>query len=142
MYKNGFPIVIFELNLISQNRIHKFGTKYNTKDFYQHIYLFIYSNSLIIGKMYDKEIFFRLNIFIFILHMQTDFIYSVCLKKIMTPPVWSTRKAVTPPLSIASLFMTPPHTHTPLCRHPLEINNDRSLIIILPELSIDPNAKT
>ena len=61
-----------------------------------HIYLFIYSESLIFGKMYDKESFFLAEIYLFSFYMQIDFIYSVCLKKIMTPPAWSTRKAVTP----------------------------------------------
>ena len=51
-----------------------------------HIYLFIYSESLIFGKMYDKETFFSAEIYLFSFYMQIDFIYSVCLKKIMTPP--------------------------------------------------------
>jgi hypothetical protein len=36
MHKNGCHVVIFELNLISQNRIQQFGTKYNKKDFFKY----------------------------------------------------------------------------------------------------------
>ena len=36
--------------------------------------------------MYDKETFFSAEIYLFSFYMQIDFIYSVCLKKIMTPP--------------------------------------------------------
>ena len=90
-----------------------------------HIYLFIYSESLIFGKMYDKETFFSAEIYLFSFYMQIDFIYSVCLTKIMTPPAWSTRKAVNL-LYQFPIFSWPPHYlfATPT---PLEINNDRSL---------------
>ena len=46
--------------------------------------------------MCDKETFLLAEIYLFSFYMQIDFIYSVCLKKIMTPPALSTRKAVTP----------------------------------------------
>ena len=90
-----------------------------------HIYLFIYSESLIFGKMYDKETFFSAEIYLFSFYMQIDFIYSVCLKKSMTPPCLNNQESSDPPLSIFNFFMTPP---LPFCHPtPLEINNDRSL---------------
>ena len=91
-----------------------------------HIYLSIYS--LIFGKMYDKETFFLAEIYLFSFYMQIDFIYSVCLKKIMTPPAWSTTNAVTPLYQFPIFFMAPHYLFaTPPPPPPLEINNDRSL---------------
>ena len=88
-----------------------------------HIYLFIYSDSLIFGKMYDKETYFRLNIIIFILHAKR-FIYSLCLKKSCPLPCLINQKSSDPSLSISYFFMTPlPY----LFVGPLEMNNDRSL---------------
>ena len=75
--------------------------------------------------MYDKETFFSAEIYLFSFYMQIDFIYSVCLKKIMTPPAWSTRKAVTPSINFQFIH-DPPITFLPP-PPPLEINNDRSL---------------
>ena len=56
--------------------------------------------------------------------MQIDLIYSVCLKKIMTP-LLDQPESSNPPLSISNFFMIPP---TFLPPRPLEINNDRSLM--------------
>ena len=89
------------------------------------IYIY-FSDSLIFGKMYDKENIFFGWIYLFSFYMQTDFIYGVCLKKCMTPnPCLINQKSSDPPLSISNLIMTP----LPFCR-PLEINNDRSLNLI------------
>ena len=89
------------------------------------IYIY-FSDSLIFGKMYDKENIFFGWIYLFSFYMQTDFIYGVCLKKSMTPtPCLINQKSSDPPLSISNLIMTP----LPFCR-PLEINNDRSLNLI------------
>ena len=76
-------------------------------------------------KIYDKETFFSAEIYLFSFYMQIDFIYSVCLKKIMTPPAWSTRKAVNP-LYQFPIFSWPPHY---LFATPLAINNDGPLVI-------------
>jgi hypothetical protein len=90
-----------------------------------HIYLFIYSESLIFGKMYDKETFFSAEIYLFSFYMQIDYIYSVCLKKNHDSSYLINQKSSEPPLSISNFFLTPlPITFLP---PPLDINNDRSL---------------
>ena len=76
--------------------------------------------------MYDKETFFLAEIYLFSFYMQIDFIYSVCLKKIMTPPAWSTRKAVNHLYQFPIFSWHPPHY---LFATPLAINNDGPLVI-------------
>ena len=56
--------------------------------------------------------------------MQIDFIYSVCLKKIMTPPPSLNCQFLHAPPPLY-LFAAPPPPPPP--PPPLEINNDRSL---------------
>ena len=107
---------------------------------YKYIYLYI-ARVWYLAKCMTRRHFFRLKYIYFHFYMQIDFIYSVCLKNIMTPPAWSTRKAVTPlPLYQFPIFSWP---HTPyLFAGPLEINNDRSLNDILVENSDDTSSAT
>ena len=86
--------------------------------------------------MYDKETFISAEYIFFSFYMQIYFIYSACLKKIMTP-LLDQPKSSEPPPSISNFCMTPhPPTFMPplpyaapylYAASPLEINNDRSL---------------
>ena len=63
--------------------------------------------------MYDKENIFFGWIYLFSFYMQTDFIYGVCLKKIMTPtPCLINQKSSDPP-SINFQFDHDPPTFLP-----------------------------
>ena len=87
-----------------------------------HIYLFIYSDSLIFGKMYDKETFYSAEYIYF--HFICKF--YLCLKKSWLPLLDHPEKKWPP--SINCQFLMTPYLFAPPS---LEINNDWSLISII-----------